>query len=197
MGYKPTKRGKCGDFGGETYAGKPCPRYAGWGVRRKGDRRKVRVGPCKDHTEEAKAKRVVKKREFLKLYVGNPLMTMQECCKRVRVSHHRLLDWREQDLEFKEAMLSAVDYIDEIRYVMVENSAFRQILAGDASASLVIFWLKNRAPKRWKDKIEAELTGKDGSALLPLQALRSVLAENPEDIEPIRRTSPTSRFSFN
>ncbi len=192
MAYKKRNRGKCGDFGGETYAGEPCPRYAGWGVRPKRS-----DGPCKDHTEEAKAERRTKKKRFLKLYVGNPGMTMQECCVTLDVSHDVILDWREVDTDFNEAVESAVSYVDEIRYVMVEDSAFKQILAGDASASLVIFWLKNRAPKRWKDKIETELTGKDGEALLPLQAIRAVLSSDDGPTE-TRRVSPTrSRFQFN
>ncbi len=193
MAYKKRSNKKCGDFGGKTYAGEPCPRYSGWGVRPR-----TREGPCKDHTEEAKKKRRIKKRRFLRLYVGNPRKTMQECCQIVGVSHDRLLDWREQDPEFKEAMLSAVDYIDEIRYVMVENSAFNQILAGDASASLVTFWLKNRAPHRWRDKVDIEATGKDGEALLPLQAIRSILSDADDEYVANHRVSPTrGRFSFN
>ncbi len=192
MAYKKRSNKRCVDLGGRRNSKKKRTRNSGWGVRTR-----TRLGPCKDHTEEAKKKRRIKKADFLKLYVGHPTFTMQECCKSVGVSHDRLLDWREQDPEFKEAMLSAVDYIDEIRYVMVENAAFKQILAGEASASLVQFWLKNRAPGRWRDRVEAEITGKDGEALIPLVSIRQMLAGEDADAPDTIRVSPTGRFKFN
>ena len=30
-----------------------------------------------------------------------------------------------------------------------------------------IFWLKNRQPEKWRDKVQNEVTGKDGTPLLP------------------------------
>lgn len=194
MAYQKRNRKKCGDFGGLTYDKQPCPRYAGWGVRPK-----VRVGPCKDHTEEAKTKRRFKQEEFVKMYVGNPSMTMQQVCDEIDISHDTLHNWREAEPEFNETMKTAIDYVDEWRYVAVESAAFNQIIAGEASASLVKFWLVNRAPKRWKDKVTQELVGKDGEELVSLGFIRSVL----EDHDPATALSVTSssgsptRFSTN
>jgi hypothetical protein len=47
----------------------------------------------------------------------------------------------------------------------VEIVQLRRAAPPDTTAA--IFWLKNRQPRFWRDKVEAELTGKDGAPLIP------------------------------
>jgi hypothetical protein len=42
---------------------------------------------------------------------------------------------------------------------------YREHIPGEVGAA--IFWLKNRRKDRWRDKTEQELTGADGSPLVP------------------------------
>ena len=46
----------------------------------------------------------------------------------------------------------------------LEEATFDHHVAPDTVAG--IFWLKNRRPERWRDKIEHEITGKDGTPLV-------------------------------
>jgi len=52
-----------------------------------------------------------------------------------------------------------------------------------------IFWLKNRKPEQWRDKVDHEMTGKDGgpiksesSVTIDAKTLKAALAELKDDI---------------
>lgn len=47
----------------------------------------------------------------------------------------------------------------------VEIVDIKEELPPDTTA--IIFWLKNRNPDNWRDKISTEITGKDGAPLIP------------------------------
>lgn len=52
---------------------------------------------------------------------------------------------------------------DKITGKMVITKEIEKEVVPDVTAQ--IYWLKNRVPKRWRDKRETELTGKDGSPI--------------------------------
>lgn len=146
---------RCGDYGGEKASGEPCGRKAGWGTDHPGE------GPCRDHGDE-KARKVERIKEaFLDLYLGSggqkPLRT---CAKAMGVSNTTVWEWRQEDPEFDRKVSEAVEALDELRLQMVEESTFARIVQGEASASLVKFYLENTARRvakrrgespRWSD----------------------------------------------
>ncbi len=48
----------------------------------------------------------------------------------------------------------------------VTATQYREHVPPDVTAQ--IFWLKNRRRDEWRDKLDHELTGKDGAALVPI-----------------------------
>ncbi len=162
----------CGSFGGCTAAGRPCPRAAGWGIRRR------RTGRCRDHTPRADARLQARKKAFLELY-RTASVSLQEAAQRAcGVDQSTVWRWRQADPEFDAEVNKAISMVDEIRYVAVEDAAFRQILRGEAAPAVIIFWLKNRAPHRWRDRVHQELTGPAGAPLIPLEVIRSIVYDD-------------------
>ena len=66
-------------------------------------------------------------------------------CKALGVSRWTIQRWRQKDLAFAEKE----EAIKNIRLEAVEDSLFAQALDGNTTAC--IFWLKNRAPEKWRD----------------------------------------------
>ena len=67
----------------------------------------------------------------------------------------------------------AVGYThDAVKIFMPANAAapvyaeYREHVPPDTTAA--IFWLKNRKPEEWRDRQQHELTGKDGTAIVPV-----------------------------
>lgn len=107
------------------------------------------------------------------------------------VSVRTLYRWKAEHDDFRQALKVAKDYADERverslyqRALGFEHDAvkifvnkegaittvpYREIIPPDTTAC--IFWLKNRKREEWRDKVEAEVTGKDGG---PIQAAIAV-----------------------
>lgn len=68
----------------------------------------------------------------------------------------------------------------------VEIVPLQKGAAPDTTA--IIFWLKNRDPKRWRDKQDLELSGKDGgaittsNAILTGEELKALIKEAEQDV---------------
>lgn len=58
-------------------------------------------------------------------------------------------------------------------------------IPGDIQAQ--IFWLKNRVPEHWKDKVEAEITGGDGLAYSLLEHIKDIDLNSLEKMEEMER----------
>jgi len=75
------------------------------------------------------------------------------------VSEQTINAWKKKFPDFLEAIKEGKDDSDR----MVVDSLFRKAIDGDTTA--MIFWLKNRQKRNWRDKQDHELTGKDGEPL--------------------------------
>jgi hypothetical protein len=53
---------------------------------------------------------------------------------------------------------AAVEESDTVRVALVEDAYFARLFSGKASAAELIFFLKNRAPERWRDKVDVGVT---------------------------------------
>lgn len=67
------------------------------------------------------------------------------------VSCSTLYVWKTKYKEISEALKKGKEIID----YEVENALLQKALGGDTTAQ--IFWLKNRKPDKWRDKIETKL----------------------------------------
>ncbi|OXJ16327.1 hypothetical protein [Burkholderia sp. HI2500] len=67
--------------------------------------------------------------------------------------------WKQQHPEFAEALEQAKEVAD----AQVVGALYTNALAGNVTAQ--IFWLKNRQPGKWRDKVDHEHAGKDGGAI--------------------------------
>lgn len=101
------------------------------------------------------------------------------------VSVRTLYRWKAEHEDFRQSLKIAKDVADErverslyqralgfehdsVKiFVNKEGSVtqvpYREIVAPDTTAC--IFWLKNRKREEWRDKVEAEVTGKDGGPI--------------------------------
>ena len=81
--------------------------------------------------------------------------------------------WRQADPVFRRAVEELKEFVDELRVQMVEDAVFERIIRGEASAAEAIFWLKNRAPERWRDRVNVAQEGK-----VSIDALRKIFGYN-------------------
>lgn len=72
--------------------------------------------------------------------------------------------WRHRHPGFLEAIKAGKDYADE----RVERRLYEKALEGDNTA--MIFWLKNRRPEQWRDRVDHTITKRQESAIDLLEA---------------------------
>lgn len=137
----------CGDLGGLGLQDGPCTRDAGWGTDHRGQ------GRCRDHDEAAEAARQALKSRFVEEF-RTGRVSRQKAAEMIGVGATQVWRWRQADPAFEEAVKEAEQESDRHRVGMVEDSMFARIVAGKASPAETIFFLKNRAPDRWRDRVE-------------------------------------------
>jgi hypothetical protein len=156
--------------------GAPCRHRAGWGTDTPGQ------GRCAEHDAAADARAQEQKKAFLeRLRTGE--VAMKSAAAAVGVDQSTIWRWRQEDEAFDAAVLTARASADAIRVGMVEDSLFRRIVLGEAAAAEVIFWLKNRAPDRWRDRQHIEHTGPgEGPMAVLTYVIHSARGEPIEDL---------------
>jgi hypothetical protein len=129
----------CADFGGKGHDGTPC-------------HAPVKSTPCRFHTHAADAALQAKKTRCVELLSEGRFI--REVARELDVHEVTLLRWRHADPEFAATVMALAAENDESRTQIVEETMYARIIAGKAHPAETIFWLKNRAPGRWKDKRE-------------------------------------------
>lgn len=86
--------------------------------------------------------------------------TVTNAAKLARIDRKTAYNWRETDQVFADAWDGAL----EVGTEKLEKEATRRAL--ESSDTLLIFLLKARRPNVYRDRISAELTGKDGKDLI-------------------------------
>lgn len=80
---------------------------------------------------------------------------MQDICEVIGITKPTLYKWiKESDL-IKQALSRGKDTAD----AMVQNALFTSAISGNVLAQ--IFWLKNRRPQQWRDKVVQEVEVED------------------------------------
>ncbi len=77
----------------------------------------------------------------------------EQIAANMAISLSTLKNWKRKHPSFFNALRIGKDVAD----YMVENALFKRALEGDTTA--MIFWLKNRRPKEYRDKHEIEQNG--------------------------------------
>lgn len=115
---------------------------------------KVAAGDAKkvSNAAAAKNKRIAKweEEEYLILLEGwaRDGLSMEQIAYNMGISKKTLYNWQLSSLP----ILHAIKKGKEVSDYMMENALFANGLAGNVIAQ--IFWLKNRKPDKWKDKVE-------------------------------------------
>jgi hypothetical protein len=169
----------CGDLGGMRANGKPCTRPSGWGLGKRAKGKSL----CKDHVEEKQAKMASQKKKLLEL-LADPLKTLVDLEREVGVAIRTMYNWRDDDEDFDKQWITLQATKDRVRVGIVEDNLFKRAAQDKhINPAETIFFLKNRAPERWKDKVEREVTGKDGTPLFPAELLRELAGDDDEDFD--------------
>ena len=98
-------------------------------------------------------------------------LTDEQIAKNMGISVKTLYDWKKRYSKICNALKRGKEVAD----YEVENALFKTALQGNTTAQ--IFWLKNRRPDKWRDKL------KEDSNAEALEKLDSILAEIKEDAE--------------
>ena len=80
-------------------------------------------------------------------------VSMAKGCKAAGIDFSTFWRWRKESKELDKKVIDII----EGRTQVVEDALFASALKGNVTAQ--IFWLKNRAPDRWKDRYEGEVGG--------------------------------------
>lgn len=99
--------------------------------------------------------------------------TDRQMAELLGISESTLNEYKKEFPEFSECLKNTRAYVDG----QVENALLKKALNGDTTA--MIFWLKNRRPKEWRDTatVDANITGENPFAGLSEKELRA-LANN-------------------
>lgn len=82
-------------------------------------------------------------------------LTDKEIADNANINPATLYDWKKKYPEIDEALKKGKEVVD----FQVEDALLKRALDGDTTAQ--IFWLKNRRPDRWRDKLENKITISD------------------------------------
>lgn len=102
-------------------------------------------------------------------------LTDLQIAKNIGVAMSTFCDWKNKHPEFSEALKRSKEVAD----YEVESALFKKAKMGDVTAQ--IFWLKNRKPKQWRDKVsfvdETQLAKLDEM----VATIEKVRAEDPDE----------------
>lgn len=79
-------------------------------------------------------------------------LTNEQIASNMDIVVSTLWEWRKKSPKISSALKIGKDEAD----IQVENALYKAALEGNTTA--MIFWLKNRRSKEWRDKIQQEIT---------------------------------------
>lgn len=79
-------------------------------------------------------------------------LTNEQIASNMEVAVSTLWEWRKKSSKISNALKIGKEEAD----LQVENALHKAALEGNTTA--MIFWLKNRKPENWRDKIQQEIT---------------------------------------
>ena len=102
-------------------------------------------------------------------------LTDVQIAKNIGITTSTLYEWKNKYSDFSEALKESKEVAD----FEVESALFKKAKMGDVTAQ--IFWLKNRQPRKWRDKVsfvdETQLAKLDEM----VATIEKVRAEDPDE----------------
>ena len=77
---------------------------------------------------------------------------LQDIARNIGIAHGTLCEWRKQSPKIDEVLKVSTEVAD----LAVEAALFAKATTG-GDVTAMIFWLKNRKPREWRDKQDIEL----------------------------------------
>lgn len=77
-------------------------------------------------------------------------LTDEQIAKNIGISRASLYEWKKKEVDIFDALKKGKEVVD----FEVENALLKSALEGNTTAQ--IFWLKNRKPSNWKDRVETD-----------------------------------------
>ena len=78
-------------------------------------------------------------------------LTDEQIAANMGIGTRTLYEWKKKYPQFSQALKSGKEVVD----YAVESALLKKALAGDVGACC--FWLKNRRPDKWKDRVDGTL----------------------------------------
>lgn len=75
-------------------------------------------------------------------------LTDEQIAHNIGIRRTTLYDWKNKYLDINDALKKGKEIVD----YEVENALLKRAKQGDVTAQ--IFWLKNRRPEKWRDKVQ-------------------------------------------
>ena len=76
-----------------------------------------------------------------------------DACKAAGTTYVTFFSWQRTDKKLK----ARVEEVLDSRVLVVEDVCYKRLIMGTASPAEYIFYLKNRAPERWKDTYDTAM----------------------------------------
>lgn len=86
--------------------------------------------------------------------------TNAEIADRLGIAMSSFCEYQNKHAEFSEVLKKTKDFVDG----QVENALLKAALEGNITAQ--IFWLKNRRPQKWREKVDDKPTGNNEAAVI-------------------------------
>lgn len=77
-------------------------------------------------------------------------LTDEQIAKNMGIGVRTFYEWKTKYPQISQSLKENKDVVDR----QVENALYQSALSGNTTAQ--IFWLKNRKPKQWRDRVEVQ-----------------------------------------
>ena len=107
-------------------------------------------------------------------------LTDEQIAENMGITARTLYRWKNTE----NLICQALKKNKEIADFKVENALYESALGGNVTA--MIFWLKNRKPDKWRDKVSADATVKfedDGFVDAMKETAKKVFEEHPGEVD--------------
>lgn len=101
--------------------------------------------------------------------------TNKQIAEKLGINPDTLYQYQKKYPEFSETLKKGKEVVD----YQVENALLKSALEGNITAQ--IFWLKNRKPQQWKDKVEKEEKQENLNNVKSVLIKIKEVADNDED----------------
>jgi hypothetical protein len=101
-------------------------------------------------------------------------LSEEQIAANIGIHRNTLREWKKRCPEIAEAIREGKEVVDYI----VENALLKEATSGNVTAQ--IFWLKNRKPKEWRDKVDFDPSAGEAVAPVAINIIAQSARVSPE-----------------